>query len=54
MSAPEYLSVAETAALLRVSEKVIRAEIRRGRLPEYRIGRIIRIARVDVDRCFRV
>ena len=46
----EYLTVAETAALLRCSPKVVRAEIRRGRLPALRLGAkgILRIDRADL------
>jgi excisionase family DNA binding protein len=48
--APEFLSVSEAARILAVSEKVVRAEIRRGRLPEYRVGRLVRIRYADLDR----
>jgi excisionase family DNA binding protein len=46
----EFLSVADTARLLDCSEKVVRAEIRRGRLPEYRVGRLVRVRVSDIDR----
>jgi excisionase family DNA binding protein len=46
----EFLSVAETAQLLGCSEKVVRAEIKRGRLPEYRVGRLVRIRVADLER----
>jgi excisionase family DNA binding protein len=44
-----YLSVKDAAALLSCSEKVVRAEIQRGRLPSYRVGRLIRIAIRDLE-----
>ena len=46
---PEFLSVKEAAQLLSVSEKVVRADIVRGRLPAYRVGRLVRIRRVDLE-----
>jgi excisionase family DNA binding protein len=47
---PAFLSVAETAQLLGCSEKVVRAELKRGRLPEYRVGRLVRIRVSDLER----
>jgi excisionase family DNA binding protein len=47
--AREYVSVAEAAIMLGVSEKVIRADINRGRLPSYRVGRLIRIKLADLE-----
>jgi excisionase family DNA binding protein len=38
-----FLTVAETAALLRVSEKTIRRQIACGGLPACRVGRSVRI-----------
>jgi excisionase family DNA binding protein len=46
----EFLSVAETAQLLGCSEKVVRAELKRGRLPAYRVGRLIRVRVADIER----
>ena len=46
---PEYLSVKDAAQLLACSEKVVRAEIQRGRIPSYRIGRLIRIRIADLE-----
>lgn len=37
----EFLSVAESAQLLGCSKKLVRAELRRGRLPKYRVGRLV-------------
>jgi excisionase family DNA binding protein len=45
----EYLSVKQAAAVLACSEKVVRAEITRGRLPSYRVGRLVRIRIADLD-----
>jgi excisionase family DNA binding protein len=45
----EYISVAEASELLGVSQKVIRADISRGRLPAYRVGRLVRIKLADID-----
>ena len=39
-----YLTVAEAASLLRVSEKTIRRQIACGRLPVCRVGRSVRIS----------
>ena len=44
-----YLSVKDAAALLACSEKVVRAEIQRGRLPSYRVGRLVRIRISDLE-----
>ena len=44
-----YLSVKEAATLLACSEKVVRAEIQRGRIPSYRVGRLIRIRIADLE-----
>lgn len=43
------LTIAEVAALRRVSAKTIRRAIARGDLPAYRVGRVIRIRRSDAD-----
>jgi excisionase family DNA binding protein len=50
MTTREFLSVAEIAQLLGCSEKVVRAEVKRGRLPEYRVGRLVRIRVSDLER----
>jgi excisionase family DNA binding protein len=46
-----FLSVDDVAEELRVSSKHVRRMIARGELPIYRFGKIIRIARDDLDRC---
>lgn len=51
----EWLSTAEAARLLGVSERTVRALIARGRLPAWRWGRRARwrITRAAVDRVLR-
>jgi excisionase family DNA binding protein len=44
-----FASVADAARILACSEKVVRSEIQRGRLPSYRVGRLIRIRITDLD-----
>jgi len=43
------LSVREVAEYLGVSEKLVRAEIERGRLPAYRVGRVYRVRESALD-----
>ena len=45
----EFFTIQEVADLLRVNHKTIREEIRRGRIPCVRMGRVMRIARSVVD-----
>lgn len=45
MPEPEYLTVTETAELLRIDPDTVRAGIRRGEIHATRIGRTIRIPR---------
>jgi excisionase family DNA binding protein len=45
----EYLSVKDAAAMLACSEKVVRAEIQRGRIPCYRVGRLVQIRISDLE-----
>lgn len=45
----EYLTVAEVAALLRVSKPTVLAAVRKQGLPAVRLGRVFRFARVDVE-----
>ena len=46
----EFLTVTEVAARLRLNDQTIRNWIDRGKLPAFRIGRRVRIARSDFDR----
>ena len=44
-SSPQFLTVAEVAALLRVSERTVRRHIGLGKIPHMRVGRQVRIPR---------
>ena len=44
----EYISVAQAAALLSVSEKLIRKLIKNGEIQEYRVGRLVRMKREEL------
>jgi excisionase family DNA binding protein len=46
----EFLTVAEVAQTLRLSQATIRKWLDDGRLPHVRIGRRVRIVRADLDR----
>lgn len=48
-----FLTVADVAASLQVSEKTVRRLILRGELKASRVGRSIRIAPEDADRAAR-
>ena len=51
---PQYLSIAEAAALYHVSRDYVRHRIIDGSLPAVRAGRkIIRISTLDLERLFR-
>jgi excisionase family DNA binding protein len=49
-STEEFLTVAEVAARLRLNDQTVRNWIDDGKLPAFRIGRRVRIARSDFDR----
>jgi excisionase family DNA binding protein len=49
-TADEFLTVAEVAQKLRLSQATIRNWLDEGRLPHVRIGRRVRIVRADLDR----
>lgn len=44
-SGPEFLTVAEAAAVLRVQKRTLYAAIRKGQIPAIRVGREYRIPR---------
>ena len=46
----EFLTVSETAALLRVTARTIRTWIQIGRLDVHRAGRRVLVAREDIER----
>ncbi len=45
---PRLLTVAETAAYLRLCTKTVRRKIAQGELPAHRDGRVVRIAEPDL------
>lgn len=47
-SSEQYLTVAEAASLLRVSERTVRRHLARGRIRHVRVGRQIRILRASL------
>lgn len=49
-SEDEFLTVAETAAVLKLNQQTVRNWIDAGTLPAIRIGRRVRIRRADFDR----
>lgn len=49
-STDEFLTVAEVADRLRLNDQTVRNYIEAGKLPAFRIGRRVRIARSDFDR----
>lgn len=46
----EFLTVAEIAAILKLHQQTIRNWIDRGELPSVKIGRSVRVKRVDFER----
>jgi excisionase family DNA binding protein len=49
-STEEFLTVAEVAGRLRLNEQTVRNHIDAGKLPAFRIGRRVRVARSDLHR----
>ncbi|WP_051276272.1 helix-turn-helix domain-containing protein [Desulfovirgula thermocuniculi] len=47
---PEFLTVGEVAALLRLGRSTAYELIRRGEIPSFRVGRHIRIPRRELER----
>jgi excisionase family DNA binding protein len=43
-------SIEQVAELLGLSTKFVRAEIRKGRLPAYKLGGAVRVAEVDLEK----
>lgn len=50
---PEFMSVADIATMVAVSERTVREWIARGTLPAYKAGRMVRIKRADALALFR-
>jgi excisionase family DNA binding protein len=46
---PEILTVPEVAKYLRVTSKTVYALVRRGELVGFRVGRVLRLRKADVD-----
>ena len=49
MTTDEYLTVPEVAALWRCSPDTVHRAIRRGALPAFVDGRLVRVRRADLD-----
>jgi excisionase family DNA binding protein len=49
MTESALLTIAEAASLLRLKPSTIRDWVLRRRLPYYKVGRLVRIRRADVD-----
>jgi len=49
-SSPKWLTVAETAKSLYLSESSVRNRISAGKLPVKRLGRLVRIYEFDVEK----
>lgn len=49
----QFLTVSDVAGYLQVSIKTVRRLILRGELRAYRVGRSLRVAPADVDRCLK-
>lgn len=45
----EVLTVQEVAEFLKVTSKTVYSLVREGELPAFRVGRVLRCRRVDVD-----
>ena len=50
---PDYLTLPETLAILRVSRTTLYRMIGRGDLPVSRVGKSLRFLRSDVESCFK-
>lgn len=46
---PELLTITEVAGLLRLKPSTVRAWVLRRKLPYYKVGRLVRIRRSDVE-----
>ncbi|MDO9456539.1 helix-turn-helix domain-containing protein [Nocardioides sp.] len=49
LSDPKFLTIAEVAALMRVSKMTVYRLVHGGELPAVRVGRSFRVAEEDVD-----
>lgn len=46
---PDLLTISEAASLLRLKPSTIRAWVLRRKLPYVKVGRLVRIRRVDIE-----
>jgi excisionase family DNA binding protein len=53
LSDPKFLTIAEVAALMRVSKMTVYRLVHGGDLPAVRVGRSFRVAEDDVDEYLR-
>lgn len=52
-SSPKFLTVAEVAAMMRVSKMTVYRLVHNGELPAVRVGRSFRVQEKDVDEYLR-
>ncbi len=50
---PEFLTVAEVAEILKLNPQTIRNWIDAGKLPAYRVGRRVRVGRLELETLIR-
>ncbi|MCW2817137.1 MAG: DNA-binding protein, partial [Nocardioides sp.] len=53
LSDPKFLTIAEVAALMRVSKMTVYRLVHGGELPAVRVGRSFRVSEEDVDEYLR-
>jgi excisionase family DNA binding protein len=53
LSDPKFLTIAEVAALMRVSKMTVYRLVHNGELPAVRVGRSFRVSEDDVDEYLR-
>ncbi len=53
LSDPKFLTIAEVAAMMRVSKMTVYRLVHNGELPAVRVGRSFRVAEKDVDEYLR-
>ncbi|GAA5144852.1 helix-turn-helix domain-containing protein [Nocardioides marinquilinus] len=53
LSDPKFLTIAEVAAMMRVSKMTVYRLVHNGDLPAVRVGRSFRVAEKDVDEYLR-
>lgn len=53
MTSPDFYTIAEAAAILRVNPATVSRQCKAGQLPHVRIGRVVRIPAAELDRLKR-